>query len=80
MGDWDRMRPGKGTPWPSQEIDSIEPLQVEHVRRGLHWFQWLTYIIVILTCVAVLITIVNTYVFIGHIQNAVQQLESEWGN
>jgi hypothetical protein len=74
MGDWDRMQPGKGTlrPYISQEIP---PVKVKH---NLHWFQWFTYLLVCFTCIAVLISIIDTYLFINHVQAALQHLSDEW--
>lgn len=49
------------------------PLEVKS--KGLHWYQWIVYTIVVITCVAVLIALFDAYRAISAIQDAL----SQWG-
>jgi len=39
-------------------------------RLKLHWMQWVTYIIVIITCLTVLYGMLETYLFLSRLQDA----------
>jgi hypothetical protein len=53
-----------------------EPVELTSMKRGLHPYQWVVYTVVLITCVAVLYSLVEGYLFIGRLQDALQ----EFGN
>jgi hypothetical protein len=57
-------------PDPSLEQPTPRPIKV---KRTLHWYQWVTYTIVIFTCLMVLMALYDAYNFINHLQHALQQ-------
>jgi hypothetical protein len=54
--------------------DRANPQPVQWASKPkLHPMQWITYIIVIITCIATLYALLETYLFIQHVQQAAQQ-------
>jgi hypothetical protein len=47
---------------------------------GLHWATWATYVIVWITCAAVLIALIKSYMFITDFQDAVNDLSNSFTN
>jgi hypothetical protein len=44
------------------------------VQRRLHWLQIVTYVVVILTCLIIVYSIVDAYVAIGHLKEALSSI------
>jgi hypothetical protein len=55
-------------------VDDRDLLVADIVKPKLHWMQWLTYIIVCFTCLAVCYAMLETYLFIQAFQDWVNQL------
>jgi hypothetical protein len=84
-GLWDGSRPvgtdpgfGPGfIPWGDRAhapVSYSEPIiPSRHRARKLHPMQWVTYIFVIITCIAVLCSLLNTYIFLNNLQEAIAE-------
>jgi hypothetical protein len=62
--------PSKGAPGP------MVVSRQEGLFYGMHWFQWFTNTIVIITCLAVLVSLYEGWTVWIHIQTALQQFDN----
>jgi hypothetical protein len=49
-------------------------------RRQLHWYQWVVYTVVLLTCIAVLYGMLETWLMVQAIQDAAERFANGLGN
>ena len=59
-------------PLPTYDVDEV--FGPEELKLRLHWYQWVVYSVVLITCVAVLYSLVEVYLFLSRLQEALQQL------
>jgi hypothetical protein len=61
---------------------SFPPLEVKTLegKKRLHWFQWVTYAIVIMTCFAVLYGMLETWLMVQSIQDAAERFANGLGD
>jgi len=60
-----------------QEIQEIRSLpETKPARKTLHWYQWFVYTIVLITCIAVLYGLWETYAFIDRLRDAMHLYET----
>lgn len=58
-------------------------MQINRLVPQLHWYQWLTYTVVILTCIFVSVSLIEMWSVYIHIQQAFQEIADNfknWGN
>jgi hypothetical protein len=51
------------------------PMTREVPKKTLHWYQWVTYTVVLITCVLLWFVAYDAYSFIHHVQDALQQFK-----
>lgn len=69
---------------PSFTKEELVPLQSLpeydfEVKPRLHWFQWFTYVIVVITCLAVVYSLGEVHYVIAKVGQAVQNFNNELG-
>jgi hypothetical protein len=53
--------------------DAFAPLEVRETKKSLHWYQWVVYTVVLVTCLAVLVGMLETYLMVQAIQDAAER-------
>jgi hypothetical protein len=66
--------------WATPEQEALQAEFKEHhsPRKSLHWYQWIVYTFVLVTCVAILIALYDAYTFVNHLHDTLSQLQASW--
>ena len=70
---WDQSKPIDRKWYPPDPSLEVPVVPYRHQARKLHPMQWFTYIIVIITCLAILYSLLNTYIFLNDLQVVLEQ-------